>query len=70
MTVTVSELKSIGDYGVGFTLDASKYSTLDLISIAEEIKGTMTLKNAGIKSALDLKSIAEINPGKIVFDFT
>ncbi|MCS5423095.1 MULTISPECIES: hypothetical protein [Psychrilyobacter] len=68
--MTISELKSIGGCGVGFTLDASKYSTLDLISIAEEIKGTMTLKNASIKSALDLKSIADINPEKIVFDFT
>lgn len=70
MTVSVSELKSIGGCGVGFTLDASRFSTLDLIIIAGEIKGTMTLKNAGAKSAIDLKSIAEINPEKIVFDFT
>lgn len=64
------DIKKIVAAGGGVILDASKYSTLDLKSIAGTAKATVTLKNASEFSTMDLKNIAAAGNGHVVFDFS
>ncbi|HCB1525184.1 TPA: hypothetical protein MYO68_005145 [Citrobacter braakii] len=70
--ITVSDLKSIANYGGGMILDAKTISATDLKSIANYAsakQAQIVIKNAGVISASDLKSIANYSKGCVVFDF-
>lgn len=64
------DLKRVAAAGGGLIIDASKYSTLDLKTIASGAKADIILKNTAGISAMDLKSIAAVGNGHVVFDMT
>jgi hypothetical protein len=64
------DLKRIAAAGGGMILDASKFSTLDLKTIAASAKADIILKNVSAVSTMDLKNIAAVGNGHIVIDMT
>ena len=70
MPKSTLDLKAIIRLGRGISIDASKYSTLDLKSMAKlagPSGATLILRNSDTKSTLDLKSIARHAPTKVIF---
>ncbi|MEM5435950.1 hypothetical protein [Paraburkholderia diazotrophica] len=73
MNKSVTDLKAIAAAGGGMVLDARKFSTTDLKSIAANAKGkgsTVFLNNVKSKSTTDLKAIAAAGGGTVVFDLS
>jgi len=66
------DYKSIASSGGGFILDASRFTVMDLKSIASSAsgKGYVTIKNLAHFTVMDLKSIASSGGGHVIFDFT
>lgn len=64
------DLKRIVAAGGGMIIDASKYSTLDLKSIAAAAKTKVIMQNVSEISVMDLKSIAAAGNGNVIFDMT
>lgn len=64
------DLKRIVAAGGGLVLDATKYSALDLKTIAATAKADITIKNVSEMSTMDMKNIAAAGNGHVIFDMT
>lgn len=64
------DLKRVVAAGGGLILDASRYSTLDLKSLAASAKADIVLKNVSEMSAMDMKNIASAGNGHVIFDLS
>ncbi|MDB5257624.1 MAG: hypothetical protein JWM14_2319 [Chitinophagaceae bacterium] len=71
MSRSTTDLKEIVRLGGGLSLDANTKSTADLklLAIQTKVSGaTLIVRNAGIKSTNDLKDIARLAPGRVIFE--
>lgn len=72
MAKTTLELEGIISLGGGISLDASTKTTMDLKSIARLASNSgafILLRNSGGKTMAELKEIAKLAPGKVIFEF-
>lgn len=71
MPKTTIELKDIARLGGGLSIDANTKTTLELKDIASIINASgskLIIRNADRKTALDLKNISRLAPGKVIFE--
>lgn len=71
--MTALELKNLLFIGSNIIISANDYTVMnlkDFAFIAKQKGGNVIIRNAKRLTALECKSIAFINPGKITFDFT
>ena len=70
--MTTIDTISLARKGVSLILDGSKYTTIDLLSIAKiiaETKAHLTIRNASLKhTTIDLISLAKIAPNNITIE--
>lgn len=73
MISSVLDLKSILGNKANLIIDASKYSVLDLQTLANTAftnEHTITFKNLSKFTILDINGIASNGKGSVIFDFT
>ncbi|MEY9220663.1 hypothetical protein [Bradyrhizobium ottawaense] len=66
---TALELQGLAAFGASLEVDGSRYTALELQSIAVMLRPGSHLRvcNTGGKSALELQGIAAIKPGQVIF---
>lgn len=67
------DLIKLAGFGVNISIDAQKYSTLDIMKVVSSVglKNThLTIKNAQSKSTLDLMKIIGTYAKNITLDFS
>ncbi|MGZ4055568.1 MAG: hypothetical protein ACXVPU_17510 [Bacteroidia bacterium] len=71
MPKTVTELQSIVRLGGGISIDASIMTTISIQSLARlanDSGATIIVRNADVKTIVDLQSFARLAPGKVIFE--
>ena len=73
MIITTEQLKEIATAGGGFTIDASTMTfnqLRDIVGGANLGKAKITIKNISGLTGFQLKELASLAPGLVVFDIT
>ena len=70
MAKTIIDLKDIVKLGGGLSIDATMRTTTDLKDLARLLapKATLIIRNADSKIPSDLKEIAKIASGAVIFE--
>ena len=71
--ITTEQLKEIASAGGGFTIDASTMTfnqVRDITAGANVGKAKINIKNVSGLTGIQLKELASLAPGLVVFDFT
>lgn len=71
MPKTVSELREIAKLGGGISVDATSKTARELRDIANATNAadtTLIIRNADSKTPLELREIAKLAPGKVIFE--
>ena len=72
MKKTITDLKEIISLGGGMNLDATLFTVpefKDFVKLAEISGASINVKNTERLSANDLKNIARLGGGKVIFEF-
>ena len=72
MKKTISDLKEIIRLGGGMNLDATLFTVpelKDFVKLAEISGATICVKNTELLAVNDLKTIARLGGGKVIFEF-
>jgi len=72
MKKTISDLKEIIRLGGGMNLDATLFTVpelKDFVKLAEISGASINVKNTECLSVYDLKNIARLGGGKVIFEF-
>jgi hypothetical protein len=72
MKKTIADLKEIISLGGGMNLDATLFTVSELkefVKLAEVSGATISVKNTERLAIYDLKTIARLGGGKVIFEF-